>query len=87
MNKTGLKYKGNAEQKKQYLLQTYKDIKQIKNNTIIKTVLSVHCLRALVSYYTELNDTNKAEQYLKEGDSLHSDFLAGLLKEIFCWVI
>ena len=59
MNKTGAQIPGNAEQKKQYLLQTYKDIKQIKNNTIIKTVLSVHCLRALVSYYTELNDTNK----------------------------
>ncbi|MCT4318130.1 tetratricopeptide repeat protein [Elizabethkingia anophelis] len=74
---------GNAEQKKQYLLQTYKDIKQIKNNTIIKTVLSVHCLRALVSYYTELNDTNKAEQYLKEGDSLHSDFPGWIIKRNF----
>lgn len=87
MNKTELKYQVMPSRKKQYLLQTYKDIKQIKNNTIIKTVLSVHCLRALVSYYTELNDTNKAEQYLKEGDSLHSDFLAGLLKEIYFWVI
>ncbi|MCL1656173.1 hypothetical protein M2T79_06165 [Elizabethkingia miricola] len=71
---------GNAEQKKQYLLETYKDIKQIKNNTIIKTVLSVHCLRALVSYYTELGDTNKAEQYLAEGDSLHSDFPGWVIK-------
>ncbi|OPC36716.1 tetratricopeptide repeat protein [Elizabethkingia miricola] len=74
---------GNAEQKKQYLLETYKDIKQIKNNTIIKTVLSVHCLRALVSYYTELGDTNKAEQYLAEGDSLHSDFPGWVIKRNF----
>ena len=71
---------GNAKQKEQYLLDAYKEVKQIKNNTNIKTILYVHSLRSLISYYTDLNDTNKAEQYLAEGDSLYSDFPGWLIK-------
>ncbi|OPC54133.1 tetratricopeptide repeat protein [Elizabethkingia miricola] len=71
---------GNIKQKEQYLLDTYKEVKQIKNNTDIKTILYVSSLRSLISYYTELNDTNKAEQYLAEGDSLYSDFPVWLIK-------
>ncbi|MDV3505522.1 hypothetical protein CMU89_02125 [Elizabethkingia anophelis] len=71
---------GNLKQKEQYLLEAYNNIKQIKNNTDIKTALSVHCLRALISYYAELNETDKAERYLAEGDSLHSDYPGWLIK-------
>ncbi len=69
--------------KEQYLIEAYQEVKKIKNNTALKNLLYIHCLRSLISYYTDLNELNKAEYYLAEGDALYSDHSGWLIKRNF----
>ncbi|CAM3683613.1 hypothetical protein ELOC111193_16520 [Elizabethkingia occulta] len=74
---------GNKKENEQYLQDAYNEVRQIKNNSTLKTILYVHCLRSLVSYYTESNELNKAEYYITEGDKLYSDYPGWLIKRNF----
>ncbi|MDR2230763.1 MAG: hypothetical protein LBE39_14950 [Flavobacteriaceae bacterium] len=74
---------GNKKENEQYLQEAYKEVGQIKNNSTLKTVLYVHILRSLVSYYTESNELDRAEYYIAEGDKLYSDYPGWLIKRNF----
>lgn len=71
------------KENEQYLLEAYKELKLIKNNTALKNTLYIHCLRSLISSYTDRNELDKALHYLIEGDRLFSDESGWVIRRNF----